>query len=93
MLATLLKVTILHGCFSRFLNLTNGIKSRKASHIQTSLPTGRINQLIDFYNTRTLVVDGLTRFLKMLVKMLISVRNHFEGNIKLKNATCSFLTC
>ena len=31
--STLLKVTLLHGCFSRFLHCTNGTKSRKASHI------------------------------------------------------------
>ena len=31
--ATLLKVTIIHGCFSRFLNCANSTKSRKASHI------------------------------------------------------------
>ena len=31
--ATLLKLTLLHGCFSRFLNCTNSIKSRKAPHI------------------------------------------------------------
>ena len=31
--ATLLKVTLLHGCFSRFLNCTNGTKSRNASHV------------------------------------------------------------
>ena len=30
---TLLKVTLLHGHFSRFLNCTNGTKSHKASHI------------------------------------------------------------
>ena len=30
--ATLLKVTLLHGCFPRFSNSTNGIKSRKTSH-------------------------------------------------------------
>ena len=30
---TLLKVTLLHGCFSRFLNYTNGTKSLKAPHI------------------------------------------------------------
>ena len=30
---TLLNVTLLDGCFSRFLNCTNGTKSRKASHI------------------------------------------------------------
>ena len=29
----LLFVTILHGCFSRFLNCTNGTKSPNASHI------------------------------------------------------------
>ena len=28
----LLKVTLLHGCFSHFLNYANGTKSRKASH-------------------------------------------------------------
>ena len=31
--ATLLKVPLLHGCFSRFLNCTNGTKSRNASLI------------------------------------------------------------
>ena len=31
--ATLLKLTLLHGCFSRFLNCTNGTKSRNASNI------------------------------------------------------------
>ena len=29
----LLKVTLLHGCFSRFSNCANGTKSRKASHM------------------------------------------------------------
>ena len=29
----LLKVTLLHGCFSRFLNCTNGTKSHNTSHI------------------------------------------------------------
>ena len=31
--ATLLKLALLHGCFSCFLNCTNATKSRKASHI------------------------------------------------------------
>ena len=31
--ATLQKVTLFHGYFSRFLNCTNGTKSRNASHI------------------------------------------------------------
>ena len=31
--ATLLKVTLVHGCFSRFLNFTNDIKLRNASHM------------------------------------------------------------
>ena len=30
---SLLKVTLLHECFSRSLNCTNGIKSRNASHL------------------------------------------------------------
>ena len=35
--ATLLKLTLLHGCFSSFLNCASGIKSRNASHILSSL--------------------------------------------------------
>ena len=34
--ATLLKETLLHGCFSFFLNCINGTKSRKASRIKCS---------------------------------------------------------
>ena len=30
---TLLKVTLLYGCFSHFLNCTNGTKSRNATHL------------------------------------------------------------
>ena len=29
----ILEVTLFHGCFSRFLNCTNGTKSRKTSHM------------------------------------------------------------
>ena len=32
--ATLLNLTLLHGCFSRFLNCTNGTKSRIAPHLE-----------------------------------------------------------
>ena len=32
-LLLVLKVTFLYGCFSRFLNCTNGIKSRNAPHM------------------------------------------------------------
>ena len=35
--ATLLKLTLFHECFSRFLNCTNDTKSRKASHITEAL--------------------------------------------------------
>ena len=33
-LATLLKLILLHGCFSRFLNCTNGTKLRNAPHLR-----------------------------------------------------------
>ena len=32
-LATLLKLTLARGCISRFVNCTNGTKSRNAPHI------------------------------------------------------------
>ena len=40
--ATLLKVTLLHGCFSRFLNWTNVSKLHRASHFDKSC-SGNIN--------------------------------------------------
>ena len=84
--ATLLKVTFLHECFSRFLNCTNGKKSRKAFHIETSQSIVRANQLIDFYNTRTLVANGSIRFFKMLGKIKFPYCSC--GNlVKLKNTT------
>ena len=36
-LQALLKATLLHGCFSHFLNCTNGTKSRKAPHFYKTL--------------------------------------------------------
>ena len=35
LLVTLLKVTLLYGCSSHFLNCTNGTKSRNVSHVIT----------------------------------------------------------
>ena len=43
--ATLRKVTLLHGCFSRFSSFTNGTKLRKASHV------GNYSIFVD-YNSR-----------------------------------------
>ena len=43
--ATLLKVRLFHGCFSRFLNCTNGTKSRKASQLFQALSVDSNSQL------------------------------------------------
>ena len=40
----LLKVALLHGCFSRFLNCTNGTKSRNAPHMRVRF------KIWSFYN-------------------------------------------
>ena len=48
---TLLKVTLLHGCFSRFLNCTNGTTSRKTSQ--------KFSHLNDFNEAR---FNGVFRF-------------------------------
>ena len=42
----LLKVTLLHDCFLRFLNCTNGTKSRNASHLSEN----KIQQRIKWHN-------------------------------------------
>ena len=43
--ATLQRVTLLHGCFSRFLNCTDGTKSRKALQMHISIYQKHIDQL------------------------------------------------
>ena len=45
--ATLLKLTLLHGCFSRFLNCTNSTKSSNISH--WCLIGSRAQFLISFF--------------------------------------------
>ena len=44
-LILVLKVTLLHGCFSHFLNCTNGTKSRNASHISPNFLTHFLSQI------------------------------------------------
>ena len=46
--ATLLKVTLLNGCFSRFLNCTNGTKVRKTSHLCMHLVRVDISRIDSF---------------------------------------------
>ena len=43
--ATLLKLTLLHGSFSRFLNCTNGTKPRNAAHLPVFLGHERKNKI------------------------------------------------
>ena len=42
---TLLKVTLLHGCFSRFLNCTYGTKLHKASQMQLEVLCNPLNEV------------------------------------------------
>ena len=59
-LATLLKVTLFHGCFSRFLNCTNATKSRKASHIIPESVDIEINKL----KKNLIEIDGINTLLR-----------------------------
>ena len=50
-LLLLVKVTLVHGCFSRFLNCTNGTKSRKASQLDYDSKASLMNwQKYNFAN-------------------------------------------
>ena len=44
--AALLKLTLLHGCFSRFLNCKNATKSRNAPHVTKKLILGCVYVLL-----------------------------------------------
>ena len=60
--ATLLKVTLLHGCFLRFANCKDGTKSRKASHMNMlcSCSLGRVPTAI-FKENRSFIKISVLR--------------------------------
>ena len=71
--ATLLKVRLLHGCFSRFLNCANDTKSRKASlkHLPNLSPCN--NKLTKRFpnNVSCALIFGITRnILKSKINIL-----------------------
>ena len=74
---TLLKVTLLHGCFSRFVNCTNCTKSRNVSHMLLST-------IIFSYYYVTLI---LTKFL-MFGQKILSFRTNVFWNLK---RVCKFI--
>ena len=53
--AALLKVTLLHGCFSRFLNYTNGTKPRKASQFTICRCNPAYNQIHSYIYKNLLI--------------------------------------
>ena len=54
---TLLKLTFLHGCFSRFLNCANGTKLRNVSHIGTKTFLKRKTSLIGMTLVQTIKIS------------------------------------
>ena len=60
--ATLLKLTLLHGCFSRFLNCTNGTKSRNAPHI--SAKPGIVMGFFSFYDKKIFNAIYFVKYLR-----------------------------
>ena len=80
-----LKVTILHGCFSRFLYCTNGNKSRKASHI-----IKRRVSAADFDQFLYQVTSGRNfslTLLKVACPSFVKSNILFQGNWKSANVT------
>ena len=57
-LATLLKVTLIDGCFSRFLNCANSTKFCKVSHVKNSQLIFAVNWSSSFYIRVTLIFNG-----------------------------------
>ena len=81
--ATLLKVALLHGCFSRFLNGANDIKSRKAAYLFLKMSLYDYALAFIFINFNMFYVQALR--LALLFKKL----NYFivhEAGIVSKNA-------
>ena len=85
----LLKVTLLHGCFSRFLNYTNGIKSRKASHIAYEIDKTSWHAIYKWLNFTSKETKQwlLQRLLKMKFKRKSSYDSFSNKNLTQKNLT------
>ena len=73
--ATLLKLTLFHGCFPYFLNCTNGTESRKASHKTHCSHSCSKSNLINgsIYSTTVLLGPNL-------LLLLIFTRNYKKVN-------------
>ena len=53
------KVRLFHGCFSRFLNCTNGNKPSKASHMSINRENDILNFLRHLQGTSTIVTSKM----------------------------------
>ena len=73
----LLKITHLHGCFSRFLNCTKDTKSRNASHISTGLLSWLCTCSLKFWSNRQNSQSFIPRNF-VNVKKMITVRSVFD---------------
>ena len=74
----LLKLTLLHGCFSRFLNCTNGTKARNASHISSNKvfyisPDGCCTRFDMYYFKLYLFYDINDSILKLMMAIASSI--------------------
>ena len=87
--ATLLKLTHFHGCFSRFLNCTNGTKSRNASHMWTSCKSKSWQEL-----DITLEERFFTREEYMVnyhVYFQITYKNFYIFSMTKRSSSCSLI--
>ena len=73
--ATLLKLTLLHGCFSSFLNRTNGTKSRKTSHLYKGFQ--RFRHIVD---VRISLQSGTSRK-EIISNVKVYAIDHFETSL------------
>ena len=74
-ITTLLKLTLLHGCFSRFLNCTNGTKSRNAPQMWNDKRKESVKTKSDFIKNQYHDVD-MVSFFKLWT-------SHFQQNSEL----------
>ena len=75
LLVKLLKVTLLHGCFSRFLNCTNGTKSRR-HHLCINNKyknSWKIRYLISWYRLRTKSTQNTIHILQLILHIIFIV--------------------
>ena len=91
------RLTLLHGCFPRILNCTNGTKSRKVSHIllicdfNSEISERSMHDFCNFYNLESLSNTPVLKNPSCIGLLLTNSKNNFDETLNLESGLSDFI--